>query len=271
MPLMNNSRLSFILVVGETAFITYLEYQAAGSYYSIDALYCLPIIQAAHLGAIRSKRRTDSYFTIAAALLIATIWSTVEMAIVWPNFPLIAYVFNIFSRAVIFTVIGRVVTRLWKDREYAHKDELTKLGNRYEFFDRMEIEMVRSERSGSPYSLLFIDIDNFKKLNDSQGHHVGDQALVALAEILTESTRRVDTVTRFGGDEFVILLPDTEAQFCNVLVNRIKLSADSDFEAHGWPISLSVGQVTELGRRKSIDEILLNADSEMYIDKKSKQ
>ena len=271
MPLINNPRLSFVLVVGETALITYFEFKAAGTYYSIDALYCLPIIQAAHIGAIRSKRSTDSYFTTSTALLIAIIWSTVEIAIVWPSFPLIAYVFNIFSRAVIFTVIGRVVTRLWKEREYAHKDELTKLGNRYEFFDRMETEMVRSERSGSPYSLLFIDIDNFKTLNDEQGHHVGDQALVALAEILTESTRRVDTVTRFGGDEFVILLPETEAQFCDVLVNRIKVSAKSDFEDHGWPISLSVGQVTEVGRKKSIDEILFDADSEMYVDKKSKQ
>ncbi|MDX8386068.1 MAG: GGDEF domain-containing protein [Gallionella sp.] len=271
MQFMNNPKLSLILVVGGTTFITYLEFQAAGSYYSIDALYCLPIIQAAHLGALRSKRSTDSYFTISAALLIAIIWSTVEMVIVWPNFPLIAYVFNIFSRALIFTVIGRVVTRLWKEREYAHKDALTKLGNRYEFFERMELEMGRSERSSSPYSLLFIDIDNFKKLNDSQGHNVGDQALVGLAEILTESTRRIDTVTRFGGDEFVILLPDTEGQFCNVLVNRIRASAESDFEAHGWPISLSIGQVTEVGRRRSIDEILLDADNEMYLDKKSKQ
>lgn len=76
---------------------------------------------------------------------------------------------------------------------------LTGLANRLELLERLEIEQVRSERSGSPYSLLYIDIDQFKCLNDSHGHHVGDEALKLIADILRASSRAVDVAARIGG------------------------------------------------------------------------
>lgn len=270
MPFKVGRVLGYFLVVSETVLVTFLEYQVADTYYSIDALYCIPLIQAAHLGAIRSKRGTDSQVTTITAIAIAFAWSLVEAAIIWPTFPLNAFVFNVFIRSVTFTVIGRIVTRLWKAKEYANKDQLTNLGNRHELFSRMEDEVIRSLRTGRPYSLLFIDIDRFKNLNDDYGHHVGDDALVKLANILRDCTRQVDTVTRFGGDEFVILLPDTEAHSCDLLVKRIKSTAESEFNKKNWSISLSIGKVTETGNNKTIDEILLVADKRMYEDKRAK-
>ena len=136
---------------------------------------------------------------------------------------------------------------------------------------RGKVKQLRSERSGNPYSLLFIDIDDFKMLNDNQGHHVGDAALKMLADILGENSRRVDTVSRFGGDEFVLLFPETKEQPCEMLVGRIHLAAKKAFQKQGWPISLSIGQVTETGRNRSVDEILIEADSKMYAVKKEKQ
>ena len=161
------------------------------------------------------------------------------------------------------------MAKLWKEREYSRKDALTDLANRLEFNERFEAEQLRSERSGNPYSVLFIDVNKFKMLNDQHGHHVGDKALKAVAEIARDNARSVDTVARIGGDEFVILFPETDEYICDVLVKRIKSASDNKFQAEGWSISLSIGHTTETGKTKSTDEILHDADKHMYAMKKN--
>jgi GGDEF domain-containing protein len=179
----------FILVVAEILLITLFDYKLAATYFSLDVLYCLPVIQAAQIGAIRSMRRSDRQTSTIIGVLSAVAWSVAEAAIIWPGFPPVAFAMNVFTRSVTFTVLGRVVAKLWKEREYSRKDALTGLANRLEFSERFEAEQLRSERSGNPYSLLFIDIDLFKILNDQHGHHVGDKALKAVAEILNDNSR----------------------------------------------------------------------------------
>ena len=262
---------NLFLVIAEVLLITYLDYKVASTFYSFDVLYCLPVIQAARLGALHSMRRTDTQVPTVTAIMSAVAWSLVEAAIIWPDFPMSALAMNMFTRSVTFVVIGRVVATLWKDREFARKDSLTDLGNRVEFFERFEIEQIRSERSGMPYSLLFIDIDKFKTLNDNLGHQVGDKALKTLADILRHNSRRIDTVARFGGDEFVLLLPETDPQSCEVLVERIDMAAASEFTAREWPISLSIGQITETGNKRSVDLILHDVDTKMYSAKHVKR
>jgi diguanylate cyclase (GGDEF)-like protein len=261
----------FILVVAEILLITLFDYKVAATYFSLDVLYCLPVIQAAQIGAIRSMRRSDRQTSTIIGVLSALAWSVAEAAIIWPSFPPVAFALNVFTRSVTFTVLGRVVAKLWKEREYSRKDTLTELANRLEFNERFQAEQLRSERSGNPYSLLFIDINQFKILNDQHGHHVGDKALKAVAEILSENSRSVDTVARIGGDEFVLLFPETDEYICDVLVKRIKSASDNKFEAEDWPISLSIGHTTETGNARSADEILHDADKHMYAMKKQGQ
>jgi len=263
--------LRFFLVVVEILLITYLDYEAAGTYFSLDVLYCLPVIQAAQIGAIRAMRRSDTQTSTIIGILCATAWSVAEAAVIWPGFPPVAFALNIFTRSVTFTVLGRVVAKLWKEREYSRKDTLTNLANRLEFNERFKAEQLRSERSRNPYSLLFIDIDQFKTLNDQYGHHVGDQALKAVADILRTSSRSVDTVARIGGDEFVLLLPETDEYICDVLLKRIKSASDNKFQAEGWLISLSIGHATETGKARSAEEVLHDADENMYAMKNKKQ
>jgi diguanylate cyclase (GGDEF)-like protein len=81
----------------------------------------------------------------------------------------------------------------------------------------------------------------------------------------------VDTVARIGGDEFVLLYPETDEYICDVLVKRIKSASNSKFETEGWPISLSIGHTTETGKARSADEILHDADKHMYAMKKQGQ
>lgn len=261
---------TLLLVVAEVLLITFLDYALAETYYSLDVLYCLPVIQAARLGAIQALRRSDTLAPDLTGIFSATAWSLVEASVAFPVFPLNALALNIFTRSVTFTVIGRVVAKLWKEREYARKDILTELANRLELFERFEIEQLRSERSGSPYSVLFVDIDQFKTLNDTCGHHIGDDALRKVADILRKNSRKSDTVSRIGGDEFVLLLPETDEPSCEMLVSRIKLTSEKEFKDRGWPISLSIGHITDVGKGRSVDEILRDVDEKMYAIKKGR-
>lgn len=149
-----------LLIVAEVLLITFLDYKLAETYYFFDVLYCLPVIQATRLGAIQALCRSDTLLPDLVGIFSAVVWSLAEAAVTFTTFPLNALALNIFTRSVTFTVIGRVVAKLWREREYARKDALTNLANRLELFERFEIEQLRSERSGNPYSVLFIDIAN---------------------------------------------------------------------------------------------------------------
>lgn len=260
-----------ILLLAEVMLITYLDYRVVGGYYSVDVLFSIPVIQFAHFGGIRALRRSDSHAPLIVGVICAVAWSTGEAAAIWPTFPLSPFLVNVLTRSVTFTIIGRVVNKLWKEREYSRKDSLTDLSNRLDFVEKLEIEQGRSARSRKPYSVLFIDVDQFKSLNDNHGHHVGDDALKVIAALLIKNSRIIDTVGRIGGDEFVMLFPETDAQACDVLVRRISSASLETFNHLGWAISLSIGHVTETGRSRTVAEVIRAADEKMYMSKKAKQ
>jgi len=267
-----------LLIVAEVIIISFLNYSVLshfsieyGRYISLDVLFCLPVIETAHLASIRANRRYDTQTPTYVGIALALIWSATEVAVTWPDYPMFVFGLNTLTRSVIFTVIGRVLIKLWREREYARKDILTGLANRVEFLDRLKIEQGHSERSGRPYSLLYIDIDNFKVLNDTHGHQVGDDALKILAMILRSSSRKVDVVARLGGDEFVLLLLDTDEQTCAVMIKRIEAATKRAFEEKFWPISISIGKTTKIGKTKEEDWVIRLADENMYEAKKAKQ
>ena len=117
-----------------------------------------------------------------------------------------------------------------KAQIYGVKDPLTGLYNRYTFRDMLKAEVDRARRYDRHLSLLMIDIDHFKKINDRFGHMVGDQILVELSEILTKSFRKTDVITRFGGEEFAIILPETTVGHATMLAERIRKA----IEAHHY-------------------------------------
>lgn len=262
--------LILILIAAEVLLITFLNYLMRDTFFSLEVLYCLPVIQAARLGSIRAMRRSDSHNPTIAAVAVALVWSVAEALVIWPEFPWQAFVLNMFTRSVTFTVIGRVLNKLWKERGGTLKDPLTQLASRFDFFERFEIEQERSERSCSPYSLLYIDVDHFKSFNDERGHQTGDAALQALASILRENSRRIDIVGRIGGDEFVLAYPDTDESTCIKLVERIQQAADKAFRRRGWPITLSVVHLTQTGIRLNANEVLREVEMKMSAYKEAK-
>ena len=254
----------FVLIAAEVLLITFWDYKMSGAYYSLDVLYCLPIIQAARISSIRSQRHSDTQMAALVGVISAVAWSIAEAAVVWPNYPLGAFTINIFTRSVTFTVLGRVLTKLWKERDYFRKDALTGLANRLEYTERFAAEQLRSEWSNRPYSLLFIEIHQFKKLNDNHGQRAGEAALKAVSTIFKDNSRGVDTVARIGENEFALLFPETDEYICGVLAMRIKTASEKKFKIEGWPISLLIGHVTVTGSTRSFDEIVQEAGEKMY-------
>jgi two-component system cell cycle response regulator len=150
------------------------------------------------------------------------------------------------------------------------QDELTKIYNRRHFYNCLKDEFSRSERYNHPLSLIFFDVDNFKHINDTYGHAKGDQVLVHIGKLLKTQARVNDIAARFGGDEFSLILPDTNDKGAFKLARRISLLIKSlDIETlQGESISASMGVATYSNKNlQSFDELLSLADTAMYQSK----
>jgi diguanylate cyclase len=149
----------------------------------------------------------------------------------------------------------------------AQHDTLTGLPNRRRFMDRLDMTLERAKRTGDGFALLFIDIDKFKTINDSLGHATGDAVLLAVAQRLAQSMRKVDTAARLGGDEFVLMLDqfadrDLVAGFTEKLLQTLK--SPINFEGHTLHVEFSIGISRFPDDGDTAQALLHNADSAMY-------
>lgn len=151
-------------------------------------------------------------------------------------------------------------------RELADFDALTGLPNRRLLHDRLDQMLASAQRDNRSAAVLFLDIDHFKRVNDSLGHSVGDELLCALAQRYAKVVRRVDTLARLGGDEFIILLPDVNAAAAADVARRILEIAASPFAVggHALTVTSSIGIALHPQDGKDIDTLLKNADTAMY-------
>ena len=165
-------------------------------------------------------------------------------------------------------VIARAISKHLdnlKIKKLSYYDSLTDLYNR-RFFE-VELERLDSERQ-LPISIIMADLNGLKIINDSYGHKKGDQMLKKAAEILKSSLREDDILARRGGDEFVVLLPQTEAAACSKIIQRIKAKTGV-IEELELPLSIALGQATKVSPEEKIDDIIKKADNQMYENKLS--
>lgn len=152
-------------------------------------------------------------------------------------------------------------------------DSLTKLKNRRAFFEVGATALAMAQDNRSELSVILLDVDYFKKINDTFGHQAGDEALILVAGILMEMTRPEDTVSRIGGEEFVILLPGTNRLSAAVMAERIRLTIEMEkfiAENKVVPITVSIGIASYgVDYSDSIDHLLSVADKRLYLAKKS--
>ncbi len=151
-------------------------------------------------------------------------------------------------------------------------DNLTGLFNRTFFFAAVEREIARSARSGRGFCLLMMDLDGLKEINDRHGHFFGDRVLRGVGEVIRSGGRRIDTAARYGGDEFVVVLPETDPTGAYVLAEKIRLGvADLRVDVSGTLIqpSISIGVVSFPEDGRTSDELMITADSSMYRSKRA--
>jgi diguanylate cyclase (GGDEF)-like protein/PAS domain S-box-containing protein len=153
---------------------------------------------------------------------------------------------------------------LQAERREARLDFLTGIPNRRTFYQDVESEAHRARRYGRPLTLAYIDVDNFKSMNDLFGHAKGDEVLKQVAGTIHSNIRVTDTAARLGGDEFAVLLPETDSQAADVVVSKIRSLLEQERSDRAWPISFSIGVVTFEKTLGSTQDMINKADELMY-------
>ena len=188
------------------------------------------------------------------------VWVRDESAIVWDE-----HGKPLFYRGVMFDITDRMALEEQLTHQAFH-DPLTKLPNRALFYNRVEHALARRDREVSPLAVLFIDLDDFKGVNDAFGHAAGDELLVQVATNLRKSLRSGDTAARFGGDEFAVLLEDADPERTSQIAQRI-IETFEDAHLLGEKeirVSGSIGAVVSTQRDEDVESLLANADAAMY-------
>lgn len=157
--------------------------------------------------------------------------------------------------------------------EQARTDALTGLFNYRHFTDALQTEMERVRRTVQPMSIILIDIDHFKQFNDTHGHDVGNIALAQVAQLLADAVRKLDVACRFGGEEFVIILPATPLVYATLVAERMRVAVERApimHDGQALPITISLGvAVHEPSMSTSSADLLARADTLLY-DAKSR-
>jgi diguanylate cyclase (GGDEF)-like protein/PAS domain S-box-containing protein len=159
---------------------------------------------------------------------------------------------------------GKLQAALESEKNLSRVDFLTGIPNRRMFHQALTLEGKRSRRYGRPITLIYIDVDNFKYLNDHYGHATGDELLKTIGGTLESSVRSTDMAARLGGDEFAVLLPETDEPSAGVIVAKLRQNLEAAIGPKGWPVTFSFGVVTFPIALDSMEEMIKRADEFMY-------
>jgi diguanylate cyclase (GGDEF)-like protein len=165
-------------------------------------------------------------------------------------------------------ILSEVRALYERERDLSRTDPLTGLLNRRAFIEALERESARHRRFPRPLTLAYLDIDNFKGINDAHGHAAGDKLLIAVAGAMTSSVRDVDSVGRLGGDEFAILMPETDAVASKAAMKKVQAKL-REATSERWPVTFSIGMMTFEKVPKTAEEMIGLADELMYSVKQS--
>jgi diguanylate cyclase (GGDEF)-like protein len=174
--------------------------------------------------------------------------------------------FGVFTLSC--SLVSRLRLALARERALASTDALTGAANGRTFYERVGHEARRGQRTGRPLTLAYLDVDNFKAVNDRQGHAAGDALLREVARIIGEQSRAGDLAARLGGDEFALLLPETDAAGAAAVLGRLREALLRRVAARAWPVTFSMGAATFLRPPCEVDELVGAADELMYLAKR---
>ncbi|MGZ8982480.1 MAG: GGDEF domain-containing protein [Methylotenera sp.] len=227
---------------------------------SVGFLYFGPVI----LATWYAGRKAGSAIALIATITIMEIDLSTRFYHLHPAF---AY-WNGFLKFLTFSLVIFLVSKhkyhLDFEKSLARTDALTGISNRLTFTEQLNTLFNLAQRGKEPFTLAYIDVDNFKYINDNYGHDEGDNILRLLATAIVTTLRRTDIVARLGGDEFAVLLPNTDSTGAQRLIEKAMVSIREDFHSKPSPVTISIGAVTFKTLPESAGEALKIADQLMY-------
>lgn len=180
-------------------------------------------------------------------------------------------VWNTLTRMGIFLVVAALVTQLRvlldQQTALARRDPLTGVLNRRAFLEAADVEFMKLQRQKRPLTVLFVDVDDLKAVNDTRGHLHGDMLLKGIAENMELQFRGSDVVGRMGGDEYAVLLPEMDMAGAHKVIPRVQGALNSEMTRSGWPVTLSMGVLTCNAAPRDAAEAIDRADRLMYAAK----
>lgn len=237
-----------------------LAHYLTGPKYEFHIVFLLPVIAVCWY--------VNAKAGFITALLGAAVWMAADWLAAPPGADLQALLVNDAIRLSVFALVIVLVDRLKRAHEHestmARVDLLTQLPNRRAFHENGDAEIMRARRYRHPLTLISLDLDNFKSVNDRDGHDEGDRVLCSVAETLQKNIRTTDVAARLGGDEFAILLPETGREAAWAIATKLRQQLTQDMQQGGWPITGSFGVATFMTPPESIDALMKLADKLMY-------
>lgn len=233
---------------------------------STAIFYLIPISIATWIGG----KLPGIWLSLLSTILVfvdnefAQISDSIYPAIVFWNSGVILSFFLIYVQ-----LVSELNKALKREKKMARTDYTTGVANKQLFYELAELELKRSRRYGHPFTVGYIDLDNFKTVNDAGGHKVGDLLLQEVAKTITNNTRETDIVARMGGDEFALLLAGLGYEPAHTVISRVQTCLLETMQEHQWPVTFSIGAITFIDIPESVDDIIAKADYLMYCVKTS--
>jgi len=248
----------FVLALG------YIDYRS-GYEFSFSIFYFFPVMIATWYGMW--------YLGVIISVLSAVSWYMCDIYSGHVYSKAIIPYWNSFMRFSIFIIVtyllSAIKSYMERERELIRTDPLTGIGNSKAFYETAGVELERLRRYGNVFSLVYIDLDNFKAVNDMLGHNTGDKLLRITAGIIKENVRAMDAVARLGGDEFAILFPETDLASAISVCKRIQAEMLDIMKKNNWLVTCSIGIAAFRTPLESVDDLVSKADSLMYEVKSS--
>jgi len=258
-----------------SVFLLIFQFRLGSPSLALNAVYFTVYLSCAiHFWHAHPRATAGAFITIAGFFAWAGVFVVGPLTgILFPNLRLESEVWNLPKYVVAVGMILLLLEDQIEHNKYlALHDELTGLPNRRLFLDRLANTLERSRRSGSQTALLQIDLDNFKQVNDSVGHHVGDELLKHVASLFLGRIRRSDTVARTGGDEFSVILEEPMSRADAVRVGRsLSQLLEDPFEVNGnmLQVGASVGIAIFPDDANDAESLRIAADLRMYASKQA--